>query len=44
MHRVERCVRNERLERNKRLLHDSAAKFQCSGVEDILRNKTMLII
>lgn len=32
MHRAERCVQNERLERNKRLVHDGAAKFQCTGV------------
>lgn len=50
MHRAERCVQNERLERNKRLVHDGAAKFQCTGamqqhiIENILINKTMLII
>lgn len=27
MHTAERCVQNERLERNKMLVHDGAAKF-----------------
>lgn len=48
--RAEICVQNEKLERNKRPVHDGAAKFQCTAatqqhfVEYSLRNKTMLII